>query len=112
MKNIIIPWLLLTLILSSCYSDVVEETVVIDTFVPNERIVHDITGRVTDDQGAALSFVSVYADQKMATTDAEGRFRLDGVEVPQEGLFLIAQKDGFIPTGEAFNQQKSRPWFC
>ena len=47
---------------------------------PLEDDLHRLEGLVVDEMNAPLPGVTVRAAGRVATTDAEGRFRLDGVE--------------------------------
>lgn len=62
----------------------------------SSKITTSITGRITDESGAALAGVAATVDGNTATTDANGIYILKNISVTEERCVVKLERTGFI----------------
>ncbi|MFN0173895.1 MAG: carboxypeptidase-like regulatory domain-containing protein [Saprospiraceae bacterium] len=74
-----------------------------DSFFSNSPIVNaSFAGRVIDENGQAISGAQVRVEGELATTDANGVFRLSPMRVPSDNAKLMVTKIGYFEFSRAF----------
>jgi len=62
----------------------------------------DLSGRVIDERGMAVSNALVTARSAQTTTDEFGYFDLGSIDAPSSGLYIEVEADGFHQSGSQF----------
>ncbi len=87
-----------TLILS-CHEDSIEETIITDDFEPFTIYEVDVSGLVSDQEGAPIANAIVSMDDQTVRTNQYGYFKLEDISSGAQGAWLEITAAGFIPTG-------------
>ncbi|WP_225000305.1 carboxypeptidase-like regulatory domain-containing protein [Cesiribacter sp. SM1] len=88
--------------------DVAGPVVVEDPLSPAPSVTTTLSGLVLDEEGNPLSGVRVTAHGETATTDAEGSFRLQDVQVPGNRCVISAGKEGYFTSVRAEVPRKEK----
>ncbi|HFA51176.1 MAG TPA: carboxypeptidase regulatory-like domain-containing protein [Bacteroidetes bacterium] len=96
MKKIIFPSILLFLALFSCRKEINEFTITDNEAPPVVLIKNSIRGKVVDEEGFPVSNAEVSVGSALLTTDGDGNFFFEQIEVKKSGAIVKAETDGFF----------------
>ena len=68
----------------------------------DEKVTASVAGRVTDENNRPVSNASVKAGSSATTTDINGMFLLNNVQLSKNAGFVLIEKTGYFKTGRTF----------